>query len=532
MNGTGSDSFAYPGAWRLGERLVASALRHADRPALCIGKDHFTYRELFEQAARVAAALTAAGIPPGSRIAILAHRSVIAYSAVVGTLLAGCTYVPLNTRFPPKRNCTILKAAEAIAAVVESNCVVDFMDVIGSAQDNLTLIVPDDNVLTPTARGGLLVLSDIPAPPLESIPGNIAVGPDNLAYILFTSGTTGAPKGVPISHKNLASYVSAIQSLTPLAPEDRALQLVDLTFDLSVHDMFITWLCGAELYVVPEHASIFISRFIRQHSITSCLLVPSTAALARDRGLLLPDAMLSLKYSLFLGEALPVEVARSWARAAPFSRVFNTYGPTECTVLVSSFEFTSDRSYEKAVVPIGKPLQGMKMKVFNQERCQAPDGELGELYLSGAQLTTGYWRAPHLDEDRFATVQGDRWYRTGDVASYDPEVGFVFAGRLDRQVKVNGYRVELQEVEGVLRRVCGREQVAVIPWPLVSPSNAEGLVAFVAGIEVDGATIIEDAASLLPPYMVPSRVLLLECLPMNTNGKIDYRILADDDRLS
>ncbi|MGE4075775.1 MAG: AMP-binding protein [Reyranella sp.] len=161
MNSAEFDSLAYPGAWRLGERLVASALRHADRPALCVGGDRPTYRELFEQAARVTASLAAAGIPAGSRVAIFAHRSVIAYSAVIGTLLAGCTYVPLNTRFPPKRNSTMLEASDATAVVIESSCVMDFKGILGSAQDNLTLIVPDADKVIPellvtimTVKGG------------------------------------------------------------------------------------------------------------------------------------------------------------------------------------------------------------------------------------------------------------------------------------------------------------------------------------------------------------------------------------------
>ena len=526
-----TDSTFSQEAWRLGEALLASAVRHAARPALCVGEEHFTYSELFEQAGRVTASLAAVGAKPSSRVAILAKRSMVAYSAILGTLLAGCTYIPLNTRFPPTRNRAILNASEAVAVVVESACIKDIDQIIDQHSDSLTLIVPDGDVTFSPSLGKILTKSELPVATLGTIPRGVKLQTEDPAYILFTSGTTGAPKGVPISHGNLASYISGVHLIAPLAPEDRVLQLVDLTFDLSVHDMFVTWLAGAELYAVPEHASIFVSRFIRQHSITSCMLVPSTAAQARDRGLLVPNSMESLRNTLFLGEALPVEVARSWARAAPYSRVLNTYGPTECTVLVSSFEFTPDAACDKAVVPIGKPLQGTKMTIFDAEHREVPNGEVGELHLGGPQLTKGYWRAPELDSVCFVRVQGERWYRTGDVAYYDDKLGFVFNGRLDRQVKVNGYRVELQEAEGALRRVCGREQVAIIPWPLVSPGNAEGLVAFVAGIEINGADILDEVARLLPPYMVPSRIIFLENLPLNSNGKVDYKVLAADYRI-
>ena len=517
-------------AWFLGDALLASAFRHCDRPALWADDEHLTYRQLFEQAARIAEGLAGAGIPTGSRVAILSRRSTTPYASIIGILLAGCTYVPLNPRFPPERNRLILGASEAVAVILDAQCVGALDTYLGAIPETVIAFAPESDA-RPVHKGKALTHSDLPSPKLEAIRTRPVTDPDQPAYVLFTSGTTGTPKGVPISHSNVGHYMEGIRPIAPLGPEDRVLQLVDLTFDLSVHDMFLTWLSGAQLYIMPENGSILVARFVREHGITACMLVPSTAAQARDRGLLKADSMQSLRHTLFLGEALPSEVARAWAKAAPLSKVFNTYGPTECTILVSSFEFHADMQVEVPVLPIGHPLSSATMGVFDPSHRPLPPGEAGELYLGGPQMTRGYWRAPHLDADRFVVVDGERWYRSGDIGQFDPQVGFLFSGRADRQVKINGYRVELQEIEGAIRRVCDREQVAVVAWPVMSESNATGTVAFIAGDELNVEDILGRAAKQLPPYMVPARIFFVEHLPLNANGKVDYKALLQDNRL-
>jgi D-alanine--poly(phosphoribitol) ligase subunit 1 len=301
------------------------------------------------------------------------------------------------------------------------------------------------------------------------------------AYVMFTSGTTGAPKGVPISHANVDAYLSGITRVGGLGEEDRTLQLVDLTFDLSVHDMFLTWLNGAELYVVPENAAMLAPRLIRQHRLTACLMVPSAAAGAIEQNQARPGSLPSLRLSYFCGEALPRTVAAAWAEAAPNSRVINIYGPTEATVAFSYYEFAPDEALEFPVQPIGRPLGDQCMTLFTPDLQPSPTGETGQIALGGSQVTAGYWRNPAVDAEKFAVVHGERWYLTGDLGRWVEPYGYIFSGRVDRQVKIRGYRAELQEIEGVLRRVTGRQQVAVVPWPLVSPGVAEGSVAFVCG---------------------------------------------------
>jgi amino acid adenylation domain-containing protein len=355
---------------------------------------------------------------------------------------------------------------------------------------------------------------------------------DTPAYLLFTSGTTGAPKGVPISHYNLLSYLQSIQQIAPVTESDRLLQAADLTFDLSVHDMFQSWTRGAELCVVPDNAAILIPRLIAQLEATAMLIVPSVAARAAREGLLKPGGMPSLRYSLFLGEALPAATAESWQAAAPNSTVINTYGPTEATILISSYRLDPGKRPDMAVVPIGWPIGQEQMRVFDTDGRPLLEGETGEVYLAGSQLTRGYWRAPELDAEKFVTVDGIRWYKTGDVGSYSEEHGILFKGRADRQIKIRGYRVELQEIEGAIRRHVGHDQVAVVPWPLRPGGAADGCVGFVVGQAADAREIISACNQVLPFYATPDRILYVDELPLNSNGKVDYKVLGQDPRLS
>ncbi|MBY0320960.1 MAG: amino acid adenylation domain-containing protein [Reyranella sp.] len=505
----------------LGSALLVSARQYASQPALWAGEEMLSYRTFFERAGALAALLADRGIPPGERVAILSYRSSAAYVGVLAALLAGCTYVPLNTRFPPERNMAILRGSGARALVLDNRVAEELDGLLGEIDPSIVAVTPDAaagaqttiDLLRPAAGG--MRLEDIQP---------IRVEPDQPCYLLFTSGTTGAPKGVPITHGNLGSYLPAIHKLVPIGPSDRVLQCVDLTFDLSVHDMFLTWLNGGTLYSAPENSSIFAPRLIARHELTACLLVPSTAARALQEGLLGPGKMPTLRYSLFAGEALPVSIVEAWRSSAPASAVFNLYGPTEGTIHTSWYKIDPSRELKMPVVPIGWPVGDQRMELFDAGK-PVPAGETGEIYLTGPQMTPGYWRAPALDAEKFTEIDGTRWYRTGDLGRYVDEFGIIFGGRADRQVKIRGYRVELQEIEGALRKASGSEQVAVIAWPLTAEGIAEGCVAFVVGPQRDMAAIRRLCREALPVYMVPSEVFAVDELPLNANGKTDYKAL-------
>ena len=513
----------------LGTALVASARRHAERPALWARGTRLTYRELFERAAGWAAAMRAAGLARGERVCVLSNRSATAYAGILAALLAGATYVPLNARFPRERNRAIFAAADPAALILDDENRVHLDSLLGDGPRAPLVVAPESGPLPASTGRRVLTASDLPGVALEKFDGG--ADPNAPAYLLFTSGTTGVPKGVPIDHRNVAAYMSAMHRLLPLGAEDRVLQSSDLTFDQSVHDMFLTWLSGAELYATPPDASIMAPRFIAEFGLTACHFVPSIATRAFDRGLLKPGGMPTLRYTAFGGEALPVAIVRPWAEAAPNSAIFNFYGPTEGTVYFSSYRLDPDRPLDMAVAPVGRPLGEQRIALFDGDGREVAKGETGEIHLAGSQLMRGYWRAPDLDAAKFTEIGGVRWYKTGDLGRIVDDYGIVFAGRVDRQAKIRGYRVELQEIEGAVRKVSAREQVAVIAWPPSDNGVADTCIAFVVAPEGDADAVRAGCRAVLPSYMVPSDVLFVAELPLNQNGKVDYAALSRHDAL-
>lgn len=373
----------------LGGALLGAAERHAARPALWAAGQRLRYGELFDQAAAIAAALIAAGVAPGARVAILSRRSTLPYAALIGVLLAGCTYVPLNTRFTRERNQAMLTAADAAALVIDEASAAKLDSYLAPLDPSLIVLRPEVQSEAPGIGGkaAALVCGD---GPVFWRSARRPVEPSALMYLLFTSGTTGVPKGVPISHANVAVYLEGVSVTGEIMADDRVLQMVDLTFDVSVHDMMLAWLNGAELYSVPENASMMVPRLIAQHGITTCLIVPVTGAVCLQKGLAKPGSMPTLRLTYFCGEALPRSVAEGWRAATSGGRVINLYGPTEATIAFSQYEHQPDEATEFPIVPIGLPFAGQRMGVFSPEMIEMPHGEHGQICLAGSQLAEGY----------------------------------------------------------------------------------------------------------------------------------------------
>jgi amino acid adenylation domain-containing protein len=521
----GRVAFKFDG--NLGTALLRSAQKNTDSPALWARGSRLTYRELFERAGGWAAALRRAGLKPGERVCILSRRSFTAYTGIVTALLAGCTYVPLNPSFPKDRNAGMVSASGASALLLDDQSASELEKRVGDLDAGLIIMTPESDAALVGMRNHRISRSDLCTIPIEHAIAFDDANPESPVYILFTSGTSGVPKGVPINHVNLFHYLSSVYELIPLKNTDRVLQAADLTFDQSVHDMFLTWLSGAELYSAPENTTVFAPRIIAGYNLTACHLVPSAAARASQQGMLHPAGMPSLRYTVFGGEALPTTVATAWSQAAPNSTIVNLYGPTEGTVYVSSFRIDPSHELDVPVVPIGWPLGSQKMALFDAHGREVAASEAGEIYLAGPQMMTGYWQAPELDGEAFVTIEGIRWYKTGDVGRRVDGYGVVFGGRADWQVKIRGYRVELLEIEGALRRISGRDQVAVIAWPAIAEGTADECIAFVVGPAGEETALQAICRKFLPPYMVPRQIYFITSLPFNQNGKIDYKALYE-----
>ena len=303
-----------------------------------------------------------------------------------------------------------------------------------------------------------------------------AVAPSQLAYLMFTSGSTGRPKGVGVSQVNAATCIHLFGERYGLGPGDTCSQNFELTFDLSVFDMFVCWTRGACLCVPPEAQRKAPGKFYRERGLTLWFSVPSLGAFMERLGQLKARPFPDLKWILFCGERLPISVAMTWQRAMPQAQVENLYGPTEVTI-ACTVHTMGDSASENAVngsVPIGWPLEGHHVAILDGDGQIVPRDEQGELCVGGPQVTPGYWNDPEKTQARYfeaspegllgSADQGPlvRWYRTGDLVRMDADGQLQHLGRLDDQVKLGGFRVELGEVESVMRHALGSEDVAVI----------------------------------------------------------------------
>jgi amino acid adenylation domain-containing protein len=505
-----------------------NAIRHPDAFALSVGGQDITYGEMLGHAERVASWLRQRFLGQVHRIGILASRSFEAYAGILGTSWTGGTYIPLHPEWPEDRILRILSVAGLDALIVDKNGQKALSQNVLPLCPQHILAPANDSSLVLSLTGSKFVVSGKDSVPLshsEHVPDE----PDasRLAYIMFTSGTTGSPKGVMISVGNVASFLSAIQRHFKLESSDRVSQTFELTFDLSLWSMLVAWASGASLHVLPPGQLMGPSRFIREKQLTVWLSVPSTIACMRSLKMLTPGAFPHLRYSGFCGEPLPVSSAEAWRSAAPNSVIANVYGPTEATIacLAEPYSDPPVVTKERGIVAIGKPLWGTKAAIVNSFNAFVPAGETGELALSGTQIAQGYLNDPSRTAARFPTIDGAVWYLTGDLAYQDAAGIFHHLGRTDHQVKVLGNRIELEEVEAHLRDVSGTESVAAVAWP-IEAGCARGIVAFVSGSTASAARIREGMQLRVPKYMVPSQVRVLDGLPLNTSGKTDRRALA------
>lgn len=516
----------------LHEGFLESSRRFPERPALQVGGELLSFRDLSHRALMLAATLQRRAPQAGPPLAaVFGARSTTAFAGVLGALLSGRGYVPLNPAFPPSRTRSMLQRADCRAVIVDNGAVALLDEVLPGVIEHLLLVLPEHADVASLANrwpahefigANELTGADAWRPP--------TVGPDEVAYLLFTSGSTGVPKGVAVAQRNVRALVDILVARYGITEQDRFSQTFDFTFDLSVFDMFVAWERGACVCCPTPKALLSPARFIRDSRLTVWFSVPSIGVNMKRIRLLKPNQYPGLRWSLFCGEPLPIDVAQAWAASAPRSIVENLYGPTELTVACTFYRWNRADppvATDGACVPIGYPFVGMKCLVVDDELEPVRPGVIGELLMTGPQLTLGYWKDADRTAAAFVVPPGQRelYYRTGDLVRRPVgDAPILYVGRCDSQVKVNGYRVELGEVEAALRAAGEVDAAVVVPWPR-TPSGAGGLFGLLQGSAVSLEAVRARLKAALPPYMVPRELQVLGEFPLNANGKIDRQQL-------
>ena len=526
----GKQEAAYQG---LISGFCRSVAEFPDRPALEIDGLNLTYRQLYAQSASIARALDAGDNADGPPLtAVFGQRSFTVFAGVLGCLLRGHGYVPLNPTFPTDRTVSMLVRSQCRSLVADAAASAQLEPLLAGSAPGLRVVLPEEQQIE---KWRLLwpQHSFAGAEELAQAGGlaNKRVDPDGTAYLLFTSGSTGKPKGVVVRHRNVTAFVAAMVQRYGVTEHDRLSQTFDLTFDLSAFDMFIAWERGACLCCPTQKQKMLPSKYIKDARLTIWFSVPSTAILMSRLRMLSPGQFPHLRISLFCGEALPMEVVQTWEQACPNSIIENLYGPTELTIACTLYRWdavTSPRECEIGVVPIGYAYPDMLVRVVGPDLEEVNPGDTGELLMTGPQLTAGYWQAPELTEKAFVKPPGcsEVYYRTGDRVRrpLNDTAPLIYLGRMDNQIKIQGYRVELGEVEAILREESGVEHAIAVGWP-VTPSGADGLVAFLATQTLDIESLQASLRKRLPSYMHVREIRCLPEMPLNANGKVDRNAL-------
>ncbi len=509
----------------LQDYAARSAETRGDAVALVMDDERMTYAELDSLSDRLAAQLVDAGVQPGDRIGLLIPKRPLAMVAMHATMKAGAVYVPLDSESPSARLARIVEAGEPrlLFAVPEAAERLDGLAetiALPPVWSTETEPIAGERVRSERSRADWDV--DAPAP-------DVRVRPEDPAHLLFTSGSTGQPKGVVITHAMVTAFVDWGVDYFGMSADDRNSGHPPLHFDLSTFDMYATFSAGAELHLVSPTMNVdprSMAALIRDSELTQWFSVPTVLTYMAKFDAVEQDDFPSLERLLWCGEVLPTPVLAHWMRKLPHVTFTNLYGPTEATIASSYYTMPGIPEDETIPVPIGAPCAGEELIVLDEELRELPVGEIGDLYIAGVGLSPGYWRdeektaAAFLPDPRSPGGEA-RIYKTGDLARADDEGLVHFLGRADSQIKSRGYRIELGEIESALNAIDGVRECAVVGVDVEGFEGTAICAAYVTDAGLEPPALRKQLTDSLPSYMLPARWLALDALPKNQNGKID-----------
>jgi amino acid adenylation domain-containing protein len=524
----------------LNHLLSNSAARYPAKEAIRIGGQALTYEQLDRATTRMARSLRNAGVQRGDRVGIYMQKSLASVVSIFGILKAGAAYVPLDANAPAKRLAYITRDCDIRVLLTSAAKLKALPEFFSEGTPVQTIVLTEETTEALT-----------PLPPQVRIIGWAAVCAENdspinpgtietdLAYILYTSGSTGMPKGVMISHRTIFTFISWCQDTFRVMPEDRVTSHAPLHFDLSTFDIYVSIQAGATIVLVPETLStlpVQLADLLQNEQITITYLVPSILSLMVNYGNLAKHDLSKLRVILFAGEVFPMKYLRRLVAAVPQAAYYNLYGPTETNVCTYYQVQPEDVAPERGEqpVPIGKACENIEVFAVNAAgRLVTEPGEEGELWARGSCVAQGYWgdrekTGKSFVQNPFQPLYHDIAYRTGDIVTMAPDrKNWIYVGRRDHMVKTRGYRVELGEIENVLYRHEDVKEAAVIAIPDdILGNRLRAFVVPAAHSPLTPKQLEDFCVRLLPKYMIPERIEFRETLPKTSSGKIDRTALS------
>lgn len=493
----------------LGEQFIQNSFNYPENTALWINDSSYSYLELRERVLSIY--LSISNLPNSeNRIAVFCLPDVNTYASILAISLYGAAYVPLNPEFPDERNLNMLDLAD-VNLVLNSGGKKDVFITNGFQSVDCHDL--------PKFTGEIDVYNEL------------QIVNQDLAYILFTSGTTGIPKGVGIKKSNVTTFFNHFihNSSYNFSSDDRFLQSFELTFDVSVFSFFMPLLIGASCHVVSQKGIKYLEmvRLLKTNNITVAAMVPTVLhyILPFIDQIHLPD----LKYSFFVGDKLLHSYCVAWKTAVPNCEIINLYGPTEATVSCTEYHWEntiSENEAQNGIVPIGKPFDSVDILILNEN---SEISKTGELCLAGNQVIENYLDGDKRDRFVIKLINGKnkQYYKTGDNVTQSENGNLLFHGRKDAQVKLNGHRVELGEIENCIRSIITNNFVLRI---FISNNGLNLLVLFVE-IKDENLLFREEIehkmAKRVPQYMIPSKIFAIDKIPYNLNGKVDQKAIEE-----
>ncbi|MGW4241147.1 amino acid adenylation domain-containing protein [Nocardia sp. NPDC004722] len=495
------------------EHLTAAVARRAaaqpDAVAIVCGSQSIGYRAFHDRVTRLARWLIAGGIGPESIVAVAMRRSIEQVVAIYAVAEAGAAWVPLDPDHPRERNVYILESAAPQRILTTSDGAFDAAD---------------------TYAVDTLDLSGFASGPVHDEERITPLRPAHPAYVIFTSGSTGRPKGVVVTHAAIVNQIAWMRAEYQVTPADTYLHKTAATFDVSLWGYFLPLAAGARLVLAEpgqERDPEMISRLLGAHRVTLTDFVPTMLTVLAHAAQ--PEDLRSLRAVFVIGEALAPETVHAFAGLSP-APVHNVYGPTEAAVSITAHP-VQDADLRAASVPIGTPVWNSQCQVLDARLHPAPVGVAGELMLAGDQLARGYHHAPGLTAARFVAdphgAPGTRMYRSGDLVSVRPDGALDYLGRTDFQIKLRGHRIELGEIESALMDQPGVTQAVALVRHIAGEQALIGYTVPAPEALLDPKALRHSLSELLPAYMVPATVVVVDHMPLNASGKLDRNALPD-----